>query len=298
MEEGLAFLQNENCDFVIGLGGGSAIDTAKGIAFAAANPGNISDYIFGKSGKGALPIIAVTTTAGTGSEADSLAVFTNPETSDKKSLKSPYIYPTHSIIDPELMTTLPPHLIAATGFDALCHAIEAFIARGSTPMTDLLALQAIKAICLHLPRVYENPSDLDAWDQMVMGNTLGGMVIDRAGVVLVHGLEHSVSGLYNIRHGEGLAALILPCLTFSVPKAQEKFALLAQAMGGNGAAVSAVEKLRNRLNLNFTLSKLGVRKSDLDWLTENSMRTMTYAIQNSPLIPSKQDIKYLYLSCM
>lgn len=297
-EEGAALLLAEGCDFVIGLGGGSAIDAAKGIAFVAVNPGNISDYIFGKTGNGAVPIIAVPTTAGTGSEADSLAVLTNPATHDKKSLKGPYIYPVHAIIDPELMMTLPSHLIAATGFDALCHAIEAFIARASTPFTDLLALYAIKTISSCLPRVFEDPADLEAWDEMAWGSTIGGMVIDRAGVVLVHGLEHSISGLYNIRHGEGLAALLPPCLAFSLPEAGGKFSLLAQALGEDIDAISVIQKLEKRLGLDFTLSKLGVKASDLDWLAEHSMRTMTYAIQNSPRVPSQQEIRQLYLSCL
>lgn len=298
VEEGVAFLQNENCDFVIGLGGGSVIDTAKGIAFSAVNPGSISDYIFGKPGQGGLPVVAVTTTAGTGTEADSLAVLTNPETFDKKSLKSPYIYPLHSIIDSELMSTLPRHLIAATGFDALCHAIEAFISRGGTPITDLLALQAIRDIFMYLPRIVEDPHDLDAWDKVAMSNTFGGMVLDRAGVVLVHGLEHPVSGLYNVRHGEGLAALLIPCLAFSLADAQEKFDLMARAMGSDSDAVSALASFMDKLDLNYTLSKLGVQVADLDWLTDNSMRTMTYAIQNNPRIPSREEIKDLYLRCM
>ncbi len=298
VEEGVALFQNEKCDFVIGLGGGSPIDTAKGIAFMAVNPGNISDYIFGRPGNGAAPVIAVPTTAGTGSEADSLAVFTNPETRDKKSLKSPYIYPRHAIIDPELMTTLPPHLIAATGFDALCHAIEAFIAKGSTPLSDSLALQAIKTISLHLPLVFQNPNDLEAWDEVAFGSTLGGMVIDRAGVVLVHGLEHPLSGLYNIRHGEGLAALMPACLAFLLPEAQLKLGLVAQAMGEDTDVVAAINKLRKQIGLDFTLSKLGVKASDLDWLTENSLRATIKPIQNSPRVPTQQEIKAIYASCL
>ncbi|MEA4925416.1 MAG: iron-containing alcohol dehydrogenase [Syntrophomonadaceae bacterium] len=298
VEEGVALFQIEKCDFVIGLGGGSPIDTAKGIAFMAVNPGNISDYIFGRPGNGAAPVIAIPTTAGTGSEADSLAVFTNPETCDKKSLKSPYIYPRYAIIDPELMTTLPPHLIAATGFDALCHAIEAFIAQGSTPLSDLLALQAIKTISLHLPRVFQNPNDLEAWDEVAFGSTLGGMVIDRAGVVLVHGLEHPLSGLYNIRHGEGLAALMPACLAFSLPEAQHKLSLVTQAMGEETDVVAAINKLRKQIGLDFTLSQLGVKASDLDWLTENSLRATIKPIQNSPRVPNQQEIKAIYSSCL
>ncbi len=308
VEEGAAYATGQKCDVVVGLGGGSAIDAAKGIAFAAVNSGNISEYIFGKQGSGALPLIAVTTTAGTGSEGDSLAVLTNPDTKDKKALKSVHIYPKVSIVDPELMTTLPKRLIAPTGLDALCHAIEAFIAVRSNPVSDALALKAIEIISVNLPKVYDDPNDIEAWGNMALANTFGGMVIDSAGVALAHGMEHSVSGLLNVRHGEGLAAILPHFMEYTYPMAVDKFSQIAKAMGqdtkkltaGEAAilCMEAVKKLLNRLGLNLTLGGLGVREEHADWLAENSMKTMAYAIGNNPRVPDIDGIKDLYLRCL
>jgi alcohol dehydrogenase class IV len=308
VEQGAALAVAEGCEFVIGLGGGSALDTAKGIAFAAVNPGDFSAYIFGKPGVGALPIIAVTTTAGTGSEGDSLAVFTNPVTNDKKSLKSPFIYPKAAIVDPELLTTLPPPIIAATGIDVFCHALEGFVARRGNPMSDLMALQAIELISRNLPRVYDDPADLEAWDRVALANTLGGMVIDAAGVALPHGLEHPVSGLLNVTHGEGLAALLVEFLVYSYDEARAKLEAVSQAMGaalpgksgGNGTAncIDKVQRFLERLNLTKRLRDLGVTWEQVEWLAENSLRTMTYALSNSPKVPQMAEIKNLYLKCL
>lgn len=308
VHEGVEYAKKSNCDVIIGLGGGSAIDAAKGIAFMAVNPGDVSEYIFGRKGNGALPLIAITTTAGTGSEGDCLAVLTNPVTNDKKSLKTPYIYPKASIVDPQLMMTLPKHLIASTGFDAFCHALEAFISRRGNPISDALALKAIAIISENLPIVFDNPDDIDAWSNMALANTLGGMVIDSAGVALAHGLEHSVSGLLNVRHGEGLSAILPAFMEYSYPMAVTKFAQVAKAMGGNveGFAdeeaalrsIDAVRKLLEKVNLGFTLGKLGVKNEHIEWLAANSMKTMTYAIENNPRVPDVEEIKNLYLKCL
>ncbi|MCX7711401.1 MAG: iron-containing alcohol dehydrogenase [Clostridia bacterium] len=306
--EGADYARRHGCEVVIGLGGGSAIDAAKGIAFLAVNDGDISDYIFGKPGHGALSIIAITTTAGTGSEGDSLAVLTNPETKDKKALKSPYVYPKVSIIDPELMTTLPQNLIAATGLDALCHAIEAYINKRSNPVSDVLALKAIEIISENLPKVYADPDDIEAWSHMALANTLGGMVIDSAGVTLGHGLEHSVSGLLNVRHGEGLAAILVVMMEYSYQASPVKFANIAKAMGVDTSNLSveaaaansihAVKKLLDKLDLKFTLGSLGVKEEHIEWLAENCIKTMTYAISNNPKVPDVEEIKKLYRKCL
>lgn len=308
IEKGVAVAKEINCDMIIGLGGGSSLDAAKAIAFSVINPGHIREYIFGKPGNNALPIIAVTTTAGTGSEGDSLSVLTDPKTNDKKSLKSPYIYPKVSIIDSTLMTTLPPHIIAATGFDALCHAIEAYIAQRSNPLSDMMALKAIKMLSQQLTKVYENPNDLDAWDEVAFANTLGGMVIDSAGVTLPHGLEHPISGLLNVVHGEGLAALIVPLMEYTYPVLPHKFKNIAIAMGENieeltieeaaAKSVFAVQKLLCHLNLTPTLTDLGVSPNQIDWCATNAMKTMKYAIENNPNVPTIEEIKKLYEKCL
>jgi alcohol dehydrogenase class IV len=307
-EKGAKVAKENSCDFVIGLGGGSALDAAKAIAFSTINPGPIIDYIYGKEGSGALPIIAVTTTAGTGSEGDCFAVLTDPESNDKKSLKSIYVYPKESIVDPQLMTTLPPHIIAPTGFDALCHCIEAYIARNSNPISEALAIKAIEMVTKYLPIVYKDPRNLDAWDKVALSNTIGGMVIDRSGVTLPHGLEHPVSGLLDVVHGEGLAALMITVMKYTYKSSLGKFKDIAKTMGKNVEglsvedaalkAIEAIEELLLEINLSPKLSDLGVKEEHIDWLSNNAIKTMAYAINNNPISPEIEDIKELYKKCL
>lgn len=304
VEEGAKIAKEEKCDVIIGLGGGSSMDCAKGIAFAALNPGDISEYIFGKPGQGALPVIAITTTAGTGSEGDCFAVMTNPITKDKKSLKNPLIYPKASIVDPEVMTTLPPSIIASTGIDALCHAIEAYGSKKSNPFTEMMALTAIELISKNLPLVYDDSKNLDAWDGVALANTLGGMVIDSAGVTLPHALEHPASGLFDVVHGQGLAALIIPVMEYTYKSAPEKYRKIAVLMGedveglsleeGAAKSISAMKKLLIRVNLTPTLKQLGVTEDKIDWMAENSLKIMNVAIENHPRVADIEDIKELY----
>lgn len=308
VEEGVKLLKINNCDVVIGLGGGSPMDSAKAIAFSAVNHGDITDYIFGKPGTGALPIIAVTTTAGTGSEGDCLAVLTNPDTNDKKSLKSPLVYPKVSIVDPELMTTLPKRIIASTGFDAMSHSIEAFLAKRCTPDVEVLALEAIELLYKYLPRVYENPNDVSSWEKVAYANTIGGMVIDQAGVTLPHGMEHPISGLLNVTHGEGLAALFPVILKATVGKCNDKILKIGKAMGldfnnlskahAEILCVFEIKKFLEKLQLNFTLTDLGVKEDHIPWLAHNAMKTMVYAITNHPMVLNEDEIADLYRECL
>ncbi len=308
VEEGIKYVKDNGCDVVIALGGGSAMDAAKAIAFMAINEGDVNDYIFGKVGIGALPIIAVTTTAGTGSEGDSLAVLTNPENNDKKSIKSPYIYPKVSIIDAELMTTLPKHIIAPTGIDVLCHAMEAYVANNSNPMSEIMALKAIELVKENLVKVYNNPNNIEAFSGLAFANTLGGMVIDASAVALAHGMEHPVSGLLDITHGEGLAAIVITWMKYSYKGSAIKFSNIAKALGEDidglthieaaKKSIEAVEKLLAALNLTKSLKDLGVKEEHIEWLAKNATKTMTYSIGNNPLIPSEEEIKSLYLQCL
>lgn len=303
--EGTEIVARENCDVIVGIGGGSPMDTAKAIAFSAKNPGDYADYVFGgKPGTGALPIILATTTAGTGSEANSLAVCTNPANNDKKGIKSPFIYPKASIIDPELMTTLPKKVIAATGMDALFHSIESYLSRRSYAMSEMISLEAIRLLCANLRKVYSNPDDLDAWDRVVFGNSLGGMSIDCAGTALPHAMEHPVSGLLDVTHGEGLAALYIPILEFILPAAPDRLADIAAAMGisvaglspeaAGAKAIEAVKLLGTDLGIPMRLGLLGVEEKHIAWLAENTFKTMKIAAENTPRTVTLEDVKAIY----
>ena len=221
VEEGAELARSEQCDLVIGIGGGSAMDMAKGIAFCACNEGSVWDYVFGKKqAQRALPVILVPTTAGTGSEANRTAVFTNPETHDKKGLVNPLIYPVAAIIDPELMLTLPKRVIAGPGADVLFHALESFISRNANPVSEMLSLQAIRLLARYLPQVYEEPSRLEAWEKVTVASTLAGMAIDCAGTTLPHALQHPMGGLLDVVHAEGIAAVYPAFLDYTWPAAR------------------------------------------------------------------------------
>ncbi len=302
--EAAALARKDGCDVVVGLGGGSAMDAAKATAFMAVNEGDINEYIFGKPGVGALPVILITTTAGTGSEGNSAAVLTNPETKDKKAIRSPHIYPKASIIDPEVFTTLPRRSIAGPGLDALFHAIESYISQKSNPMTELFCLEAISLLAKNLPVVYDDSANVGAWENVVWANTLAGMAIDATATTLAHGMEHPVSAMFDVAHGEGLVALFVPTMEFALSQATAKFATIAKAMGADTdgltqeaaarKSIECVKNLMSRLDMVVTLRSFGVNEGHIDWLTANALKTMKFVIDNNPRVPTVDEIKEIY----
>lgn len=295
--EGAEMALAENCRAVIALGGGSSLDAGKAIAFQAVNGGDISDYIFGrKYSDKALPVIAVPTTCGTGSEGNGFAVVTNPETMDKKSLRCRAIIPVCSIIDPLLMTTMPRSTLAAVGFDALCHNIDAYISRASQPLTELQALEGVRLAAGSLGRLYHDPAQLECWDQLCLSSTLGGMVINTAGVTALHGMEHPVSGLKDIVHGEGLAALAPVVFEESIEGAPHKFSILSKLLGGRDEKdfVLKIRELLEELHLDTTLGELGIDQEEVDWLADNCMKVSAVSIANHPVVFSLEAVKSIY----
>lgn len=307
VERGAARIRSADCDVVVGVGGGSAMDAAKAIAFMALNPGDISDYIYGRRiGSSALPIVLIPTTAGTGSEGNGFAVLTHDETRDKKGLKLPSIVPSASIIDSELMQSMPPHVIASTGYDAFVHCIEAAIARRANPMSTLLALDGIRLLSASLLKVYSGNGTSEEWDNVALAATYGGMAIGTAGSGAAHALEHPVSGLRGVTHGEGLAALLPEILERTWPHAVLPLSRVSSAMSEYSASaeqaaeniVSIVRVLQKNLKLNRTLSELGVEYSDLGWLADNALKTMAASIENNPIVFDYKGIIGIYEACM
>lgn len=295
--DGVNVIKETGCDVVLGLGGGSIMDAAKSIAFVAKNPGDLSEYIFGiKQGQEALPIILVPTTAGTGSEGNCFSVITNPETKDKKSLRTNLIIAKASIVDPELMITMPKKIIASVGFDALCHNMEAYVSTIGQPLTDMKAYYGIKLMAENLIKVYENPQDLEAFEKVTLASTLGGMVIGVAGVVAPHGMEHPVSGLYDVVHGKGLAALTPEIIDKSWQYDKAKFKDISQLLGGTGAedCADSIRELLRKIDLNVTLGDLGVLEKDVDWMAQNCMKVSKPSIDNNPKVFSIDEIKDIY----
>lgn len=296
-EEGAAFARKEQCDVVIGLGGGSIMDCAKAIAFIVVNKGDINDYIFNrKISDSALPLILAPTTCGTGSEGNGFAVLTNPENGDKKSLRCNAIIAKASIIDSELMQTMPKQILSSVGFDALCHSMEAFLSKTGQPLTDMMAVEAMKLLGKYLVEVYEGSMEDKAWDAVTWASTLGGMVINTAGVTLPHGMEHPASGLKNIVHGRGLAALTPVITEASISSAPEKYAMISRCLDGKDETdcADAIRKLLEKLRLTTTLSEQGITEADIPWMSENCFKVSAAGIANHPVVFTNEEIQELY----
>lgn len=297
VSKGAEIARREGCDFILSIGGGSSLDTGKGIAFQAVNEGDISDYIYGKKNSDkALPVLAVPTTCGTGSEGNGFAVMTNPETLDKKSLRCSAIVPACSIVDPQLMMTMPGNILASVGFDALCHNIDAYLSATSQPLTELMALEGVRLAAESLVSLYEGTEDLNHWDQLSLASTLGGMVINTAGVTALHGMEHPVSGLKDAVHGRGLAALAPFVFEASIKGAPHKFSALSRLLGGKGEwdFTDQIRSLITRLGLTEGLKDMGVEESDLNWLTENCFKVSAPSIANHPVVFTPEEVKEIY----
>lgn len=295
--EGVEIIKETGCDVILGLGGGSIMDAAKSIAFSAKNHGDISEYIFGiKKGNEALPIVLVPTTCGTGSEGNSFSVLTNPETKDKKSLRTNSIIAKASIIDPELMITMPKSILASVGFDALAHNMEAYVSKIGQPLTDMKAFYGMKLLADNLIKVYNDPSDLEAWENVTLASTLGGMVIGVAGVAAPHGLEHPASGLYDIVHGKGLAALTPIIIEKSWESDIQKYTNISKLLGGTDAkdCADAIRTFLENIDLKITLGELGAKEKDIEWMAENCMKVSKPSIANHPKEFTLNEIKDIY----
>jgi len=306
--EGAALAKSESCDVVIAIGGGSIMDCAKGIAFMVVNDGDINDYIFNrKTSDNALPLIVIPTTCGTGSEGNGFGVLTNPETGDKKSLRCNAIVPKVSIVDP---ATMPPHVLASVGFDALCHNIEAYTSKTAQPFTDALSYYAVtllaqylvplykhvKAVANGKPEVLSEKQLIKAWESVTLASTIGGMVINTAGVTLAHGMEHPASGLKDITHGVGLAVIEPVVVEYTWSANPDKFGALARIFNhGDGSELGeALRFIVHDLDLTTNLTELGFTKKDIPWLVDNVYVVATGNIANTVAEINRKDIEELY----
>jgi alcohol dehydrogenase class IV len=267
IEEGIARFEAEHCDAIVAFGGGSVMDAAKVIGLAAANgrhPRDLVGYFRGR--RGPAPLYAVPTTAGTGSEVTVAAVISDPEQHRKYVVADTRIVPRMAALDPKLMVGLPPEITAATGMDALTHAVEAFIGLWGTPTTDRLALSATSMVFEYLPRAYDRGDDLEAREKMALAATYAGMAFTRANVGYVHAIAHQLGGLYHTPHGLANAIVLPHVLRALLPQAAPKLAVLAERVGRAGrktkledralAFIKAVEAMNERLGIPRTLAAL------------------------------------------
>lgn len=299
--EGAIFAKENGCEVVVAIGGGSIMDCAKAIAFLAVNDGDINDYIYGREQSDqALPLILIPTTCGTGSEGNGFAVLTNPENGDKKSLRCNAIVAKVSLVDPECMMTMPKSVLASVGFDALCHCMEAYTSRSSQPFTDALCLYAMELIAGSLVKLYRGANDTEAWEKVTLASTIGGMAINTAGVTLAHGMEHPASGLKDIVHGHGLAALTPVILEASIKGQPDKYRKIAEIFGGDAAEElpNLIRRLLKDLDLSVGLLQLGLEEKDIPWMAENCMKVSAAGVANNPVVFTMEEIAGLYRKAM
>ena len=246
----------EGCDFTVGLGGGSSIDTAKATAVVMANGGDVWDYMGGITGKLAavnkcLPIIVISTTSGTGSEVNPFAVITKEETKEKIDLGSEKVYPTITVVDPELQRTVPKSLTAFQGMDVLFHSAEGYICNCTTPYSDLYALESIRLVAKYLPRVYKDGNDMEAREGMCLANILAGMVESTAASTSEHAIGHSFGAMHpGIPHGAALSLVCVECFRYYAEKTEfvnKRMATMAKVAGYEETAEGFITFLQDLL---------------------------------------------------
>lgn len=304
IDRGAEFARENGVDVIIGLGGGSAMDSAKAIAFGVKNEGPIASYMGTDIVGDALPIVLITTTAGTGSEANNYAVMTNPETKVKRSIFSPHTYAKVSIVDPELMLTVPKKVTAYTGIDVFFHAMESYIGRRCQPITEALALKAMSLVAKNLKAVYEHGEELKYREPMAWANTLAGIAINLSGTCGIHGMGHPLSGIYDIPHGETLSAVSLAFMRFNIPAAPEKFKKVAEILGINTRGLTSIEAaqksvealkhLMDSVNLPTNLSAFNLKEDDLEELAQNAFEHMSANIKSSPRDITLEDLRKMF----
>ncbi len=302
--EGAALARETGCDFVIGLGGGSSMDSAKAIAVMAANPGDYWDYISGGTGRGLpvpfdpLPMVAITTTAGTGTEADPWMVITSGD--EKIGFGYDKTFPVLSIVDPELMMSVPPSLTAYQGFDALFHSTEGYVNRTANEMSDLYALQAIRLVGKSLAKAVNDGSDEQARADVALANTLSGFVESTSGCISEHSIEHALSGLKpELPHGAGLIIISLAYYTHLAKSGScdQRMVDMARALGKADALtpmdfVTALHELQKACGVaELKLSDYGIKPEDLPHLAAYAREIMGGLFEVDPCDITQKDVK-------
>lgn len=283
VKDGLKVFEENHCDSIISLGGGSSHDCAKGIGIVASNGGDIRDYEgVDKSTKPMCPMIAINTTAGTASEITRFCIITDTDRHVKMAIVDWRVTPQIAINDPKLMVGMPPSLTAATGMDALTHAIEAYVSTDANPLTDAAAQMAITMITQYLPKAVANGAYMKARDKMAYGQYLAGIAFNNASLGYVHAMAHQLGGFYNLPHGVCNAILLPHVEEFNLIGNANRFRNIAKAMGENvdglstmdaaRKAISAIRQLSQQVGIPSCLRELGVKEEDFEIMAENAMK--------------------------
>lgn len=315
IDAGAALCVEKKCDVVVVIGGGSAIDTAKAIALVAKHGGNCWEYTerqneeVKRPATPGLPIIVSPTTAGTGSEATCGAVINNPSLKRKCTIINHVIYPTVSIIDPELMVSVPAQITALTGIDTFAHAFEAYICANATAISDMLALSSIEFFAGSIRQAVKNGSDLEARSKMAMACSLGGAAIFNAGVCLPHAIGQPLSAYTDAPHGGTLAACIPQVIEWTIPCAQDRFAKVASILDPKATAglsekdsaaklPAIMKQLYNDLGVDVSFSGYGLKKADLNDFVDLCFTAFKQDIDIHPKKCSRADVLEVVEMCM
>ncbi len=302
VSQGAELARDFRADVVLGVGGGSSMDTAKAIAVEATHPGTCWDYLYFRSEQPdwrTLPVVAISTTSGTGSQVTQVAVVTNPEERTKSALYHENLYPRACIVDPNLMVTLPEHITASTGFDVFCHAFESLLHPSASVYTDLLAQEALRLVAANLPAILEDAQNREARMALAWADTLAGLCIANAGVTLPHGIGMTIGGYCpQVMHGEALAVTYPEFTRFTYPYAQERFAALGRIldpdMRDTPEAVAAersceaLDRFLKRIGMWLSLEGLGVTWEEVEAIADHSQVLPDY--KNNPRIADREDI--------
>lgn len=297
-------IEKEKAELVIGFGGGSSMDIAKAAAVMAVNKGQISEY-FGidQIPEPGLPTLMVPTTAGTGSEVTPIAILSDEGEKLKKGIVSPHLFPSASLVDPELTLTLPPDITASTGMDALIHAIEAFTSVNATNITDILAFSAIEMLYENIRTAYANGNNLEARSNMLEGSLLAGMAFANAGTTAVHAFAYPIGAEFHIPHGVANTLMLPHVMRFNLLGDMPKFAEITEAfsiptaglddVSAAGIGVEAIERLADDLRVPRHLAEFGIREKDIPGLAEGAMK-VTRLLDNNPRIITLEDAIDIY----
>ncbi len=310
VKKGLDIYLREKCDIIIAAGGGSSIDTAKAVRVMAANPGRIQDYMgIGKITKAGPPMIAIPTTAGTGSEASMFTIIADTENDVKMLIGSPVVIPTVALVDPVMTLKMPRALTAATGLDALTHAIEAYVSIKSQPMSDIMALSAIRLLGEFLPQAWANPDNLEARSRTLLGSFQAGVAFSNASVALVHGMSRPIGALFHIAHGVSNAALLGIVMEFSLMGSPDRYADIASALGESVEGLNPLEAAKrgaDRVNRMIkmleipNLTQMGVNREKLEpvvsKMAEDALASGSPA--NNPRKATREEIIQLYYTAL
>lgn len=307
VHDGLKVYQDKKCDSIISLGGGSSHDCAKGIGIVSTNGGHIRDYEgVDKSTKAMPPFIAINTTAGTASEMTRFCIITNTSNHVKMAIVDWRVTPNIAINDPVLMVGMPPALTAATGMDALTHAVEAYVSTIATPVTDACALMAIRLISENLRNAVANGQNMEARDKMAYAEYLAGMAFNNASLGYVHSMAHQLGGFYNLPHGVCNAILLPAVESYNLIANPKRFADIAEAMGENicglsvrdaaDKAIASIKRLSADVGIPAGLRELGVKEEDFEIMAKNAM---VDACQfTNPRTCTLQDVISIFKSAM